>query len=246
MKAKILILEDDPAVLMPLVDLLEAEDFEVHVAANGKIGLELAEEVEPDLIVSDIMMPEMNGIEVFEELQKDPHLSVIPFIFLTAKTDPSDIRTGLGLGADDYLTKPFEADDLLQSIRVRLEKYQRISEAALNITGNEDFEQIFIKDGESCWLVEFEKIALLEAEGNYVRIVFEGNKPLIGRTLQSFEERLPKNMFFRANRKQMINLKWIRNIQPWFGGSLLVTLKDDTKVKMSRRASQTFRSMMGI
>ena len=197
-------------------------------------------------MVSEIMMPGMDGTEVFKTLQEDTHTAVIPFIFLTAKTDPSDIRTGLGLGADDYLTKPFEPEDLLNSIRIRLEKYKRISNTALQVTGNENPDQIFIKDGESCWLVEFEKIVLLESEGNYVRILFEGNKPLIGKTLSSLEQRLPKSMFFRANRKQMINLKWVRNIQPWFGSSLLVTLKDDTKVKMSRRASQSFRNMMGI
>lgn len=246
MNPTILIIEDDPSVRMPIVDLLEAENYTVISAEDGEKGVDLAREEEPDLIVSDIMMPGMDGTEVFKVLQEDPHTAVIPFIFLTAKTDPSDIRTGLGLGADDYVTKPFEPDDLLNSIKVRLDKYRRISDAALNVTGNESPDQIFIKDGESCWLVEFEKIVLLESEGNYVRILFEGNKPLIGKTLSSFEERLPKNMFFRANRKQMINLKWVRNIQPWFGSSLLITLKDDTKVKMSRRASQTFRNMMGI
>ena len=239
-------MEDDPSVLMPIVDLLEVEGYNVISAGNGAEGVELAKDEEPDLIVSDIMMPGMDGLEAFEKLQEDPHTAVIPFIFLTAKTDPKDVRAGLGLGADDYLTKPFEPEDLLNSIRIRLNKYKRISDAALTVTGKEDLDQIFIKDGESCWLVEFDKIILLESEGNYVRIQFEDNKPLVGKTLTSFEERLPKKLFFRANRKQMINLKWIRNIQPWFGSSLLITLKDGTKVKMSRRASQVFRSMMGI
>lgn len=246
MKPTILIMEDDPSVMLPIVDLLEVEGYNVISADNGAKGVEMATEEEPDLIVSDIMMPEMNGLEVFEALQKDPHTAVIPFIFLSAKTDPADIRKGLGLGADDYLTKPFEPEDLLKSIEVRLNKYKRISDSALNVVGKDEFDQIFIKDGESCWLVEFEKIALLEAEGNYVRIRFDENKPLIAKTLTSMEERLPKKLFFRANRKQVINLKWVRNIQPWFGASLLVTLKDGTKVKMSRRASQTFRTMMGI
>lgn len=233
-------------MLMPVVDLLEAEGYNVLSAEDGDKGVLIAREEEPDIIVSDIMMPGKDGIEVFKTLQEDIHTAVIPFIFLTAKTDPSDIRTGLGLGADDYVTKPFEPEDLLKSIRVRLEKYKRISSTALQVAGNESPDQVFIKDGESCWLVEFEKIVMLESEGNYVRILFEGNKPLIGKTLNSFEEKLPRKMFFRANRKQMINLKWVRNIQPWFGSSLLITLKDDTKVKMSRRASQAFRNMMGI
>jgi two-component system LytT family response regulator len=243
---KILILEDDENVRLPLVDLLDSEGFTVLTAENGKQGIELARKEQPDLVLSDIMMPEVDGYGVFETLQKDPATAVIPFIFLTAKADPSDIREGLGLGVDDYITKPFEPDDLIDSIRTRLEKYKRISDAALSADSNEEFEHIFIKDGESCWFVEYEKIRLLESEDNYVRIFFEDNKPLVSRTLNYLEERLPKKHFFRANRKQMINLRWIRNIQPWFNGGLLITLKDDTKVQMSRRAAQTFRSLMSI
>lgn len=244
--SKILILEDDENVRLPLVDLLEAANYTVLSAGNGKEGVEWARKEKPDLIVSDIMMPEMDGHAVFEALQKDPLTAVIPFIFLTAKTDPSDIREGLGLGADDYITKPFDHDDLLDSIETRLKKYERISEAALKADDNPDYDQIFIKDGESCWFVEYEKIRLLESEDNYVRVFFDREKPLISKTLNYLEERLPAKFFFRANRKQIINLKWIRHIQPWFNGGLLVTMKDDVKVQMSRRAAQSFKAIMGI
>lgn len=242
----ILILEDDEGVRLPLVDLLEANGYNVLTAENGKIGLQKARDENPDLIVSDIMMPEMDGIAVFEALQNDPITAIIPFIFLTAKTDPADVREGLGLGADDYITKPFESNELLDAIRTRLEKYRKISEAALSADSNPEYDQIFIKDGDSCWFVEYEKLRLLESEDNYVRFFFEDNKPLVSRTLNYLEERLPARLFFRANRKQIINLKWIRHIQPWFNGGLLVTLKDDTKVQMSRRAAQSFKSVMGI
>jgi two-component system, LytTR family, response regulator len=244
--SKILILEDDPSVRLPLIDLLEAENYTVVAAEDGSKGVELARKEKPDLIVSDIMMPELDGHAVFEALQKDPLTAVIPFIFLTAKTDPADIREGLGLGADDYLTKPFDQDDLLDSIRTRLDKYQRISEAALKADDNPEYDQIFIKDGESCWFVEYERIRLLESEDNYVRVFFDNEKPLLSRTLNYLEERLPAKFFFRANRKQIIHLKWIRQIRPWFNGGLLVTMKDDTKVQMSRRAAQAFKARMGI
>lgn len=244
--SKILILEDDENVRLPLIDLLEAENYTVVSAADGKAGIELARKEKPDLIVSDIMMPEVDGYGVFEALQKDPLTAIIPFIFLTAKTDPGDIREGLGLGVDDYITKPFEQEDLLDSIEIRLKKYERISEAALKADSNPEYDQIFIKDGESCWFIEYEKIRLLESEDNYVRVFFDKEKPLISRTLNYLEERLPAKLFFRANRKQIINLKWIRHIQPWFNGGLLVTMKDDTRVQMSRRAAQAFKSIMGI
>jgi two-component system LytT family response regulator len=242
----ILILEDDDNVRLPVVDLLEAEGYTVESADNGKDGVAMARKMKPDLIVSDIMMPELDGLEVFEALQKDPHTAVIPFIFLTAKTDPSDIREGLSLGADDYITKPFEPEDLVKSIENRLDRFRKISEAAVSAESSEDFDYIFIKDGESCWFVEYDKIRLLESEDNYVRIFFDEEKPLVSRTLNYLEERLPAKQFFRANRKQMINLKWIRNIQPWFNGGLLVTLKDGNKIQMSRRAAQSFKAMMSI
>lgn len=243
---KILIMEDDANVRLPIVDLLEANGYNVIAAENGKEGVRLAGKEKPDLIISDIMMPELDGYGVFETLQRDPLTAVIPFIFLTAKTDPSDIREGLGLGVDDYITKPYEAEDLLDAITVRLNKHRKISEAALSADSNPDYDQIFIKDGESCWFIEYEKIRLLESEDNYVRIFFEENKPLVSRTLNYLEERLPAKLFFRANRKQIINLKWIRHIQPWFNSGLLVTLRDDTKVQMSRRAAQAFKAVMGI
>ncbi|MDP0500067.1 MAG: response regulator [Verrucomicrobiota bacterium JB022] len=243
---KILVLEDDEQVVLPLVDLLEANGFEVHTAPNGRVGIEMAQKDAPDLIISDIMMPEVDGYGVFEAMQNDPSTAIIPFIFLTAKTDPADVREGLGLGADDYITKPFQPKDLLEAVRVRLEKYQRITRAATTFNENNDYEQIFIKDGDSCWFVEYERLRLMESEDNYVRMYFDDEKPLISRTLNYLEQRLPARMFYRANRKQIINLKWIKNIQPWFNGGLLVTLKDGTRIQMSRRAAQSFKTKLGI
>ena len=110
----ILVIEDDDQVRLPLVDLLEANGYAVDSAAGGKEGIQLAKDSPPDLIISDIMMPEIDGYAVFEAMQNDPKTAIIPFVFLTAKTDPDDIREGLGLGADDYLTKPFQSKTLLE------------------------------------------------------------------------------------------------------------------------------------
>jgi two-component system, LytTR family, response regulator len=242
----ILVIEDDDSVRLPLVDVLEANGYAVLSANNGREGIAVAKDEQPDLIVSDIMMPEVDGYGVFEALQDDPHTAVIPFIFLSAKTDPADIREGLGLGADDYLTKPFDVKTLLETIRTRMERYQKITDAAVTFNEENDYDQIFIKDGESCWFVEYEQLRLLESEDNYVRFFFDNEKPLISRTLNYLEQRLPTKLFFRANRKQIINLKWIKHIQPWFNGGLLITLKEGSKIQMSRRAAQTFRAKMGI
>ncbi|AFY35616.1 EAL domain-containing response regulator [Calothrix sp. PCC 7507] len=119
---KILVIEDEELVRENLLDLLEAEDFDTIAAANGKIGVNLAFSELPDLILCDMMMPEIDGYGVLSILRQDPIMSTIPFIFLTAKSAKSDFRQGMDMGADDYLTKPFTRAELLSAIMNRLEK----------------------------------------------------------------------------------------------------------------------------
>lgn len=124
--ARILVIEDETIVRENLVELLEAEGYEVLAAADGREGLELARAQMPDLILCDILMPEMSGHEVLERLARDPVTAVIPFIFLTARAEREDMRLGMTLGADDYITKPFTHADVLQAITTRLEKRRRL------------------------------------------------------------------------------------------------------------------------
>ena len=119
---KILVVEDERDVRLNIKELLEAEDFEVELAEDGNEGFKQANECNPDLIVCDIFMPGMDGIELLKLLQKDKNTASIPFIFLTAKAEMNDLREGMSLGADDYLTKPFRANDLLNAINARLTK----------------------------------------------------------------------------------------------------------------------------
>ena len=117
---KILVIEDELNVRENIVDLLEAEDFEVFSTENGILGIMWAQENVPDLVISDVMMPGMNGYEVLAQMRELPNTELTPFIFLTAMSDKDDIRQGMELGADDYLTKPFTRDELLNSITSRL------------------------------------------------------------------------------------------------------------------------------
>ena len=123
---KILIVEDELFVRENIVDLLEAEDFDVFSTENGILGILWAQENLPDLIICDVMMPEINGYEVLEEIRELPEISLTPFIFLTAMSDKGDIRQGMELGADDYLTKPFTREELLNAISSRLLKHTKI------------------------------------------------------------------------------------------------------------------------
>ena len=125
--AKILVIEDEEAIRENILELLEAENFEGIGAINGKVGIKLAIEKIPDLILCDMMMPEVDGYGVIKALRSEPLTATIPFIFLTAKADKVDVRTGMELGADDYITKPCTPQELLKAIAIRLEKQKTIS-----------------------------------------------------------------------------------------------------------------------
>lgn len=133
---KIFIIEDEESLRTSISDFLVQLGYRVSTASNGKDALREIGNYGPDLVLSDIMMPEMNGYTVLEELQKNPVTSLIPFIFLTAKIDQADIRKGMNLGADDYLTKPFRLGDLLTAVKKRLEKKKIIDEKISSITDN--------------------------------------------------------------------------------------------------------------
>ncbi|HEY3861042.1 MAG TPA: response regulator transcription factor [Verrucomicrobiae bacterium] len=122
---KILIIEDQAQMRRKLAMILEREHFRVTTAPNGLIGLDLARSNPPDLVICDIMMPELDGYEVLEALRADKATATIPFIFLPAKGERVDQRNGMCIGADDYLTKPVQKDDLLNSIHARLKRRDR-------------------------------------------------------------------------------------------------------------------------
>src|SRR5271165_5631454 len=119
---KILVIEDEPEMRRNLTTILRLENFRALPAADGRIGLELAKKEKPDLILCDVTMPELDGYGVIAALRADMETVAIPFIFLTAKGEKPDMRVGMNLGADDYLTKPVAKPDLLAAIRSRLER----------------------------------------------------------------------------------------------------------------------------
>lgn len=152
MSSKILLIEDDKTVRENTAELLELSQYKVETASNGKIGIEKAPVFMPDIIVCDIMMPEMDGYQVLENLSKDNALKKIPFIFLSAKTDHKDVRKGMNLGADDYLTKPFEEEELIDAIESRLAKADIINSSennqvsSLNLQSFEALKEVFRKE----------------------------------------------------------------------------------------------------
>jgi len=141
---KILVIEDEPEMRRNLTTVLRLEQFHALPAENGRIGIELAKKEKPDLILCDVMMPELDGYGVIAALRADPETAAIPFIFLTAKGEKPDIRAGMNLGADDYLTKPVAKHDLLEAIRSRLERaiQQAVPEFNPNFLSAKPLEEV--------------------------------------------------------------------------------------------------------
>ena len=122
MAKKILIIEDQAPMRRNLALMLQMEGYETCTAENGRVGVETAQTERPDLILCDVMMPELDGYGVVQKLREDPSFATTPFVFLTAKSDKSDVRVGMNFGADDYLTKPVNREDLLTAVQIRLKR----------------------------------------------------------------------------------------------------------------------------
>ncbi len=150
-----MLIEDNKAVRENLTEILELSNYEVMEADNGKSGVDLITREIPDLIICDIMMPELDGYGVLNQLSKNPKTSSIPFIFLTAKAERADFRKGMEMGADDYITKPFDDVELLNAIETRLKKKEQLkTEFALNTDGVNDFLKVVKKNGNNALISE--------------------------------------------------------------------------------------------
>ena len=173
---RILLIEDNPEVRENTSEILSLANYEVLVAENGKIGVDLAQRQKPDLIICDIMMPELDGYGVLHILSKNEQTAGIPFIFLTAKTEKTDIRKGMNLGADDYLTKPFDDTDLLNAIEARFRKsamQQKLYEVTPEGLDN------FIKDAQTVLNIkDLGKDRKVKVIKKKTEIYSEGDMPL--------------------------------------------------------------------
>jgi two-component system LytT family response regulator len=244
---KALIIDDERLARNELRRLLEAHPIIeiIGEAVNGDDALDKIAELKPDLLFLDIQMPGKNGFEVLSDLEDN-----MPDVIFTTAYDEYALKA-FEFHAADYILKPIEPARLAEAIK-RLEiENQPESEDDVNTTNlgkgilTED-DQIFVKDGDRCWFVKLGTVRLFESMGNYVRIYFENNKPLILRSLNSLEERLDPKAFFRANRKHIINLKMIESIEPYFSGGLLVKLKTGEKIEISRRQAIKIKDMLSL
>ncbi|MGB0882114.1 MAG: LytR/AlgR family response regulator transcription factor, partial [Vicingaceae bacterium] len=194
------------------------------------------DKLKPDVVFLDIHMPGKDGFGVLEELDYMPHV-----IFITAY-DEYAIKA-FEVNALDYLLKPIEVDRLKDAInKVKAELVDPVEKSEkLGVN-----DQVFVKDGDRCWFVNLSDVPMFESEGNYVRVYFDKNKPLILKSLNNLSNKLDETSFFRANRKFIINLNWVESIENWFNGGLMVRLKNGEKVEISRRQASKFKEMKSL
>lgn len=211
-------------------------------AANAEEGVKLIEELQPDLLFLDIQMPGKNGFELLQSID-----GKAPEVIFTTAYDEYALKA-FEFNALDYLLKPVDLNRLTEAINRVEENHQPLPDSPLGennkMLGEND--QVFVKDGEKCWFVKLGKVRLFESMGNYVRLYFDDQKPLVLKSLNSLEDRLDPGTFFRANRKHIINLHWIDKIEPWFSGGLLVTLQGGDKIEISRRQAIRFKDLMSL
>jgi len=242
---KAIIVDDERLARAELKKLLQDHpDIEVIAeAANAAEGLEKIESLNPDLVFLDIQMPGKTGFDLLAELDHAPQV-----IFTTAYDEYA--LKAFEVNALDYLLKPVEPQRLADAL-LKLDAEEKETVAGQtetsgprNVLGEQD--QVFVKDGERCWFVKLGEIRLFESVGNYARVFFGAYKPLILKSLNSLEDRLDEKVFFRANRKHIVNLRMIDKVEPYFNGGLLLEIKGGEKIEVSRRQAVKFKEMMSF
>ena len=237
---KALVIDDERLARKELITLLEAHPSieVVGEAMNADEAEKMIEELNPDLLFLDIQMPGRTGFQLLESLDS------APLVVFTTAYDQYALKA-FEVSALDYLLKPIVAERLSEAVSKVMEKERTKSgRSGEKKLGLED--QVFVKDGERCWFVSLANVRMFESDGNYIKVYFDVNRPMIHKSLNALDEKLDERAFFRASRKHIVNLSWVEGIEPWFNGGLMVRLKGGDKVEVSRRQAAKFKDMMSL
>jgi two-component system, LytTR family, response regulator len=216
----------------------------VAEASNADEAILQIDEHKPDLLFLDIQMPGKTGFDLLSALENH-----VPEVIFTTAYDEYAIKA-FEFNALDYLLKPVELSRLSEAIQKVENELNLHSQQSANKDSSKlltETDQVFVKDGEKCWFVRLGKVRVFESIGNYVRLYFDDQKPLVLKSLNALEDRLDPKTYFRANRKHIINLQYIEKIEPWFSGGLQVTITGHfEKIEISRRQAIRFKELMSL
>lgn len=237
-----LIVDDERLARKELMNLLEEHPMieVVGEAMNVEEAYQMINELNPDLLFLDIQMPGKTGFQLLEMLDS------VPLVVFTTAYDEFALKA-FEVNALDYLLKPIQPERLAETIAKLSEKErartiaERGPEKKLGLN-----DQVFVKDGDRCWFVSLNNVRLFESDGNYIKVYFDNNRPMIHKSLNALDEKLDERAFFRASRKHIVNLSWVEGIESWFNGGLMVRLRGGDKVEVSRRQAAKFKEMMSL
>ena len=235
-----LIIDDERLARSALRRLLSAHP-EVKIigeAANPEEAIRAIDKTSPDVLFLDVEMPGGSGFDLLEKLED------VPAVIFTTAYDEYAVRA-FDVSALDYLVKPITAPRLAAALG-RAQKAPAATRKERSDTDASAVHQIFVRDGDRCWIVRLTDISLLESEGNYTRLHFGGNAPLIFRSLTAIEQRLGPARFFRANRSQIVNLGWIEAAENDIDGRLSIKLRSGKQVEISRRQSRNLKQLLSL
>jgi two-component system LytT family response regulator len=233
---KALVVDDEPLARRELRRLLEAFPAIQVVGEAGNVDEAQAriEQLAPDIVFLDIQMPGGSGFDLLTRLDQ------LPRVVFTTAYDEYAVKA-FEVNALDYLLKPIEPERLAMAMR------KALAAAALHPSATDaPLEQLFVRDGPRCWFVPLREVSLISAEGNYVRMSWGKERPLLGRSLAALEQKLDARRFFRANRHQVFNLDFVENVELGEGGRLHVQLRDGPEVEISRRQARAFRARTSL
>lgn len=237
-----IIVDDERLARKELMKLLEEHPMieVIGEAMNADEAHQMINELNPDLLFLDIQMPGKTGFQLLEMLDS------VPLVVFTTAYDEFALKA-FEVNALDYLLKPIQPERLAETIAKLAEKQraksvaERGPEKKLGLN-----DQVFVKDGERCWFVSLNNVRLFESDGNYIKVYFDNNRPMIHKSLNALDEKLDERAFFRASRKHIVNLSWVEGIESWFNGGLMVRLRGGDKVEVSRRQAAKFKEMMSL
>ena len=233
-----LIVDDEPLARRELRRLLSAIHGIEVIGEAGNIdeARERIESLAPEVVFLDIQMPGGTGFDLLAQLDR------VPRVIFTTAYDQYAVKA-FDVNALDYLLKPIEPERLAAALRKLQTASPRLFTA---MSPDAPLEQLFVRDGPRCWFVPLCEVSVISAEGNYVRLRWGQERPLLGRSLAALESKLDPRRFFRANRRQLINLDFIGQVELGEGGRLHVQLRDGPEIEISRRQARLFRARSAI